>query len=160
MTTLPPAWPEPSPARSHSRSPLVVQAFTLIISLAALTLGIVAVNRPNSSPTYTEAQRAAAQSMLCERYRLAAESVKIETQTPDNAALARIALTNGAIMLETASADPALDASVREAVRELAVGYQDLTAMGTAGIVNESQFEDRMDAVNDKNRVLKELCRR
>ncbi|BBZ25017.1 hypothetical protein MHIB_34350 [Mycolicibacter hiberniae] len=157
---LPPSWPETSPVCAHSRSTLLVQTFTVIISLAALTLGIVAVNRPSSSPAYTEAHRAAALSMLCERYRLAAESVKIETTTPDNAALARIALTNGAVMLETAGADPALDASVRDAVRELALGYQDLTAMGTAGIVNESQFESRMDAVNDKNRVLKEVCRR
>ncbi|WP_234812294.1 hypothetical protein [Mycolicibacter longobardus] len=126
--------------------------------MAALALGIAAVSRPTPSRTYTAAEGAAAQSILCDRYKLAARSVQIETKTPDNVALARIALTNGAVMLETAAADPALDTSARDAARALALGYQDLTVMGTSGVVGEAQFQDAMNAVNDKDRVLKELC--
>lgn len=136
----------------------MVQVFTLITAVAALVLGILAFGRPTTPPTPTAAERAAAQTTLCDRYKLAARSVQIETKTPDNVALARIALTNGAVMLETAAADPALDASARDAAHKLALGYQDLTAMGSNGVVAETQFQEAMNAVNDRDGALKELC--
>ncbi|OBK82414.1 hypothetical protein A5649_09145 [Mycolicibacter heraklionensis] len=154
----PPPWPAPPTDHPRNRTALVVQVFTLITAVAALVLAIVAFGRSTTPQTPTAAQRAAAQANLCDRYKLAARSVQIETKTPDNVALARISLANGAVMLETAAADPALDASARDAAHELALGYQDLTAMGTNGVVAESQFQEAMNAVNDRDRALKELC--
>lgn len=124
----------------------------------ALILGSVAFGRQIAEQTPTAAQRAAAQATLCDRYGLAARSVQIGTKSPDNVALARISLTNGAVMLEAAAADPALDASARDAAHELALGYQDLTAMGTNGVVEQTQFQDAMNAVNNRDRAQKELC--
>ncbi|MGB3522171.1 MAG: hypothetical protein WBA50_11915 [Mycobacterium sp.] len=126
--------------------------------MAALVLGIVAFGHQTTEQTPTAAQRTAAQATLCDRYKLAARSVQIETKSPDSVALARISLTNGAVMLETAAADPTLDASARDPAHELALWYQDLTAMGTNGVVEQTQFQDAMNAVNNRDRAPKELC--
>ena len=61
-------------------------------------------------PTYTAAETAAAQRQLCDTYTLAARAVQIDTNGTDKA-LARIALTNAAVMLDNAAANPALDAT-------------------------------------------------
>lgn len=158
VTMTPPPWAAPPTLQTRSRFTPAIQAFTLITAVAALGVAIAAFSRPASSPAYTATQRAAAQSTLCDRYKLAARSVQIETKTPDNVALARISLTNGAVMLESAAADPALDASARADAHGLALAYQDLTVMGTNGVVGEWQFQDAMNAVNDKYRALKTLC--
>lgn len=154
----PQPWPAAPAGAPRNRTTLVVQVLTLITAVAALVLGILAFSRPTTPPTPTTAQRVAAQATLCDRYKLAARSVQIETKTADNVALARIALTNSAVMLETAAADPALDASARGAAHQLALGYQDLTAMGTNGVVAETQFQQAINAVNDRDGALKELC--
>ncbi|ORW89213.1 hypothetical protein AWC28_20990 [Mycolicibacter terrae] len=133
-------------------------ALTTLLSAAALTTALLALTKSATASTYTAAQRAAAKTTMCDRYKLAARSVGIETKIPDNTALARISLTNGAVMLETAAMDPALDTDARTDVRALALAYQDLTVMGTNGVAGEAQFQAAMDAVNDKDRVMKELC--
>jgi len=133
-------------------------ALSTLLSAAALTTAFLALTKSATDSTYTAAQRAAAKTIMCDRYKLAARSVEIETKIPDNTALARISLTNGAVMLETAAMDPALDTDARADVRALALAYQDLTVMGTNGVAGEAQFQAAMDAVNDKDRVMKELC--
>lgn len=133
-------------------------ALTALLSAAALIVAVLALTKSAPDPTYTATQRAAAKTTMCDRYKLAARSIQIETKIPDNTALARISLTNGAVMLETAAMDPALDTAARTDVRALALAYQDLTVMGTNGVAGEAQFQAAMDAVNDKDRVMKELC--
>ena len=74
-------------------------------------------------PTHSAAETAAAQRQLCDTYTLAARAVQVDTNGSDKA-LARIALTNAAVMLDNAAADPALDATHRDAARALATAYR------------------------------------
>lgn len=154
----PPPWPAPPPVQPRRRLVFALMALTTLLSAAALTAAVLALANSTPDPTYTATQKAAAKTTMCDRYKLAARSVQIETKTPDNTALARISLTNGAVMLETAAMDPALDAAARTDAHALALAYQDLTVMGTNGVAGEAQFQAAMDAVNEKDRVMKELC--
>jgi len=154
----PPPWPAPPSVQPRHRLLLGLVALTALLSAAALLVAILALTKSVSNPTFTAAQRAAAKATVCDRYKLAARSVQIETKTPDNTALAMISLTNGALMLETAVMDPALNTTARDDVRALALAYQDLAVMGTPGVAGEAQFQAAMDAVNDKDRVMKDSC--
>ncbi len=156
----PPPWPTPPPAPSSRRSTAVFAALAALLSVAALIVATVALTRTTSGPTHTTAtQRAAAQATLCERYKLAAHAMHIETSDPSGeAALARVALTNGALMLDIASEDPALDAERRDAARALAGSYQTTAALGTTGMATRDQYLASVDDMNAKDRVMAELC--
>lgn len=96
---------------------------------------------------------------MCERYKLAARAMHIETSDPaGDTALARVALSNGALMLDTASADPALDAEHRDAARALASSYQTTAALGTTGMATRDQYLASIDDMNAKDRVMAGLC--
>lgn len=83
----------------------------------------------------------------------------IETSDPEGqAALARIALSNGALILHTASDDPALDAEHRDAARALAASYQTTAALGTAGMATREQYLAAVDGMNAKDHVMTGLC--
>ncbi len=94
----------------------------LIVALTHSTRAASATPRPRVR-TYTAAETAAAQRQLCDTYKLAARAVQVDTNGSDKA-LARIALTNAAVMLDNAAADPALDAKHRDAARALATAYR------------------------------------
>ncbi|MEB3030382.1 hypothetical protein [[Mycobacterium] nativiensis] len=134
---------------------MTLAALAVVLAAAAL---IVALTRSGSgsSPTYTATEKAAAKTQLCDQYKLAAQAMHIETSTPDNTALARIALTNGALILETASANPALEAKYSNAARALAMAYQTQTALGTTA--PPEQYREMGDDLNAKDRVIQELC--
>lgn len=129
-----------------------------LLAGAALIVATVAFSRQSSGPTYSSAERAAAQAHLCSRYRLAAQAVHLETTGPDpDMALARIANTNSSAMLEAAAANPALDTSFRDAALALADSYQTVTATGVLG-QSDPQFSAAIEDSNAKYQVLRELC--
>lgn len=155
--TMTQPWPAP-PAPVRSRNWLTVTLAAVAVVLAAAAL-IVALTRSGSepSPTYTAAQKAEAKAKLCERYKIAAQAMHIETST-DDIALARVALSNGALMLDRAAADPALDANYRAAARALADSYQTQAAMGTTGMATRAQYLATVDDTNTKTGAMEGLC--
>ncbi|WP_286135224.1 hypothetical protein [Mycobacterium sp. UM_Kg1] len=128
-----------------------------VLSIAAL---IVAFTRTSvaAEPHFTTAQRADAKDRLCRSYRLAAHAEHIETNLPDNAALGRLSATNGALILQTAAADPALDSQYRDAARNLALSYQKLVAIATGRSANAPEITDAIADANAKDRVMLDLC--
>jgi hypothetical protein len=108
-----------------------------------------------TAPTYTAAETAAAQRQLCDTYTLAARAVQVETNGSDKA-LARIALTNAAAMLDIAAANPALDVTHRDAARALANAYRTTTALASGG--TDAQWQASLDDGNSKDAVMKKVC--
>ncbi|WP_205634635.1 hypothetical protein [Mycolicibacter kumamotonensis] len=101
--------------RKHLRSSAVLGVLAVLLAAAALAVAIVALTRIDATPTYSAAQRVEAQARLCDQYKLAAQAVHLETTQPDgDVALARIANTNGALILATAASEPALDVKFRD----------------------------------------------
>lgn len=122
---------------------------------AAALIAVLTHPTPHAPTIYTAAQRTEAKALLCERYWLAAHVVHIETTS---VALARIAATNGAVILETAAANPALDAKYQDAAHALALTYEDLTAMGTNRDPDDPELVAVVNDSNAKDQVMKELC--
>ncbi len=156
--SMPPSWP--TPQQRPPRWPLVVLTVGMFTStaLSAGALAVALTRRAAPEPThYTAAQQSEAAVRLCERYRLASTAVNIETNGPD-VALARISATNGAVILEMAAADPALDAKYRDAALALAHTYEDLTAVGTKKPPDDPDGQKTIDDSNAKYRVMRSLC--
>lgn len=131
-----------------------------MLSVAALIVAIISLTRSadGSTPRYTAAQQADAKKRLCDSYKLAAHAEHIETNTPNNTALARLSATNGALILGTAAADPALDAEYRDAARALALTYQTLVAVSTGRGEGNPELEAAITDANTKDRVMIDLC--
>lgn len=141
----------------------IAVAATAAVAVAAL---VVALTRPTDSrssgttttaPTHTPAEIAAAQHQLCDTYKLAARAVDVDTGGQDRA-LARIATTNGAVMLDNAAANPALDAKHRDAARALAAAYGSLTAMGSNVVASDAQYQAALDDITAKDAAMKSVC--
>ncbi|OBG03233.1 hypothetical protein [Mycolicibacter sinensis] len=150
-------WPAPpAPVRSRNWLTATLAAVAVVIAAAAL---IVALTRsgPGSTPTYTSAQKAEAKKQLCEQYELAVYAVRVESHATDNAALARIAETNGAAILEIAAGIPALDAKYRDAAQALAAAFRNETALGSRG-GDDPRFQAAVDGTNAKGSVMQGLC--
>ncbi|WP_082946210.1 hypothetical protein [Mycobacterium sp. E1747] len=149
-------------AGSRSRPWLAVAVgLTAAVAVAAL---IVAATRSAPQPTNSTAapipsasETAAAQRQLCDTYKLAARAVEVDTGGNDRA-LARIATTNGAVMLENAIASPALDAKHRDAARALAGAYATLTAMSNNTVATDAQYQAALDDITAKDSVMKSVC--
>ncbi|WP_230987671.1 hypothetical protein [Mycolicibacter heraklionensis] len=156
----PPPWPTPPAAQSPRRSTAIFAALAAFLSVAALIVAIISLTRSAdaSSPHYTAAQQADAKKRLCDSYKLAAHAEHIETNTPNNVALGRLSATNGALILETAAADPALDPKYRDAARALALTYQTLVAVATGKDGGDPELEAVVTDANAKDRVMIELC--
>lgn len=73
-------------------------------------------------------------------------------------ALARIADTNGAVMLDMASAAPALDANHRDTARALAMAYGTVTAMGNSAVASDADYRAALDDVIVKDAAMKKVC--
>jgi hypothetical protein len=156
----PPSMSPPAPIAARRTWPFLALA-GVAAALAAAAL-IVALTKPVpepsgpalESPTYTADDIAVAQGQLCETYQLVARAVKVDTNGSDQS-LGRIALTNGAVLLEAAAADPALDGQHRAAARALAMSYLTLTAKGNAA---DAEFQAALDETNVKDSAMKRLC--
>lgn len=159
------SWPPPYLTSSVSRPRpwlAVAVALTGVVAVAAL---VVALTRPTASrpapavtaPTHSPSEVSAAGRQLCDTYKLAARAVDIDTAGQDRA-LARIATTNGAVMLDNAAANPALDAKPRDAARALAAAYGTLTAMGSNVVATDAQYQSALDDITAKDAVMKSVC--
>lgn len=127
-----------------------------MLSIAALA---VALSRPTAppTPTFTAAEQASGQAYLCERYKLAALAVRIATNIPDvDPGVARNSLTNGALILESAAANPAIDSKYRAGAQALAMAYQTQAAMGNTATID--QYNVAIADTTTKTYAMQELC--
>lgn len=157
-----PVFPTQPQRRSWTWLAVVLAAVATSVAIAAL---VVAVMRPTTSkatstataPAFSAAQISAAQQQLCETYKTEARTIRADTSGNDEA-LARIAATNGAVMLYNAAADPALDAKYRDAARQLATAYGNVSAMGSKGVSSDSEWRAVLDEANAKDASMKKVC--
>lgn len=151
----------PAPTSSPTMWPAI--ALAAIASVLAIVALVVCLTRPAFSATrttshrYSGAETATAQRQLCDSYKLAARAVEVDTGGNDRA-LARIATTNGAVMLDNAAANPALNLKDREAALALAAAYGTLTAMSNNVVATDSQYQVALDDITAKNAVMKSMC--
>lgn len=124
--------------------------------VAALIVAVLALVRPSPGPTYTAVEKAAAHEQLCDKYELASRAAYIKTAPDGDTALARISMINGALMLETAAADPALAAKDRDATRALAAAYQNMAATGS--LADAAKYQTATETTNAKVGTMEELC--
>ena len=110
-----------------------------------------------TAPTHSPSEVSAAGRQLWDTYKLAARAVDIDTGGQDRA-LARIATTNGAVMLDNVAANPALEAKPRDAARALAAAYGTLTAMGSNAVATDAQYQVTLDDITAKDAVMKSVC--
>lgn len=141
----------------------IAVAATAAIAVAALVVALTRSAHPNSSlttttvPTHTATETATAQQRLCDTYKLVARAVQVDTNGSDKA-FARIALTNSAVLLYSASNDPALDEQHRSAAQALATTYLTDTAKSSEGVASDSEFQDAVADVNAKDAAMKKVC--
>lgn len=157
VTMTPPPWPAPSANQPHRRSSLLLAVLAVLLAVAALIVAIVALTRLPAAPSYTTSQRTEAKTELCGRYKPAMDAVHIETNGTD-AALARIAVVNGALILEGALMNPALATDYRDSAQAVVQAYEDLVVQSSSGKAGDPRFDAALDAVTAKERSLKELC--
>jgi hypothetical protein len=170
----PPAQWTPPPSAPPSRpasSGLIAVAIVVVglIAVAALVVGIIDLTRPASSgagvssttsapsPTFTPDQVASAKKDLCTTYRVAAGSVKQDTNASD-VAIARVSVTNAAGMLEAAAQNPALGSSERDAARNLAAAYRNADAISSVFDKTSPVFQQSLDDVNRLDGVMAAIC--
>ncbi|WP_083198716.1 hypothetical protein [Mycobacterium malmoense] len=160
-------WPPSNSAQPASRSfpwQAIALALTAAVAVGAL---IVAVTRPTvtatspsttaTAPTPDLTAIAAAQQQLCDVYKLAAQAAQVDTAGTDKA-LARIATTNGALLLEMAADNPVLDAKHRDAAHALAMAYGTLTAKGSAGVATDAEYQAALTDAISKDAAMKKVC--
>lgn len=151
--------PQPPP-RGRTWPAVALAAISLVVAVAALMVALTrstyaAPPPTTTAPTHSAAETAAAQRQLCDTYTLAARAVQVDTNGSDKA-LARVALTNAAAMLDNAAADPALDATHRDAARALANAFRTTTALASGG--TDAQWQASLDDGNAKDAVMKKVC--
>ncbi len=172
-TTRPPteAWAPSFPTKPTPRSgsgraigatALVLAAIAVVLAAVALTVTLghsshTASSSTSAAPAYTAAEIAVAQRQLCDTYKLEARTVRADTNGSDEA-LARIAATNGAVMLFNAAANPALDPKHQDAARSLATAYGAVSAMGSKGVATEAEWRAVLEDANAKDAAMSEVC--
>lgn len=154
--------PFPTGQAPRSRPWLAVAvAATAATAIAALIVALIlpTASKPSAptAPSYTAAETTAARRRLCDTYKLVALAVQVDTGGNDRA-LARIADTNGAVMLDLAAANPALDADHRDAARALAMAYGTVTAMGSSVVASDADYQAALDDVTAKDAAMKKVC--
>ncbi|MDM4139591.1 MULTISPECIES: hypothetical protein [Mycobacterium] len=148
----------PRPSRWQAIAISVIAAVAVGALIIALTRSTSSQHPANSATaTHTTAESLAAQQRLCETYNVAARSVQVDTNGSDKA-FARIALTNSAVLLFTASNDPALDEQHRNAAQALATAYLMDTAKSSEGAATEAEFQVAVAEVNTKDAAMKRAC--
>ena len=149
-------WPTPTPIRPRTW-PIAALILLAVVLAAAGLIVALARSGSGSNTSYTATQKAAAKTQLCDSYRVMREAVVLETHAADNVALARISQTNGAVMLQNAAANPALDDKYRDTANSLAAALLSETALGGSG-ENDPKFLAAVDNTNSKDREMKALC--
>lgn len=151
----------PAPSSSSRMWPaIVLSAVASILAIAALAVSLTRSPSPaaaTAAHSFSGAETATAQRQLCDTYKLAARAVEVDTGGSDRA-LARVATTNGAVMLDNAVANPALNAKYREAARALAGAYGTLTAMSSNAVATDAQYQAALDDITAKDAVMKSMC--
>ena len=177
-TTRPPTspqWAAPygsGPPARRGRTPTIALGVVGLLALAALILGIIGLTRQTSTtsasststmpaapaaPAFTAGETAAAHKQFCAVVDLAVRAVKSETNGPDRA-LARIALTNSAAMIESASSNPALSADDRDAARSVAEAYWATVATSSVAASDTPQFQASVDQANQAASRIVAVC--
>jgi hypothetical protein len=124
---------------------LVSTAMAVVALVAATSRTSGSSPVPNAAvPTYSAAAESAAHQKLCDAYMLVARSVEIDTNGTDKA-VARVALANGAGMLDDTANAPALDAKDREAARALAMAYRSANALGS--VATDAEYRIALDDI-------------
>jgi hypothetical protein len=162
-----PSYPtRPTPPSRNGRAigvtALALAALALLLAVTGLIMTIAqsrhsAPSTSSSVRTFTAAETSAAQRQLCGTYKLVAQAAQVDTAGTDKS-LARIATTNGALMLDMAAANPALDAPHREAALALATAYGTLTAKGTYGVASDAEYKAALDDALAKDAEMKRVC--
>lgn len=157
-----PPYPAPGAKPSRAWAATGLAAVAMVLAAAALVVAFTrspSVTAPVSSPApkYTPAESATAQQQLCDVYQVQARTVRSDTAGTDEA-LARIAATNGAVMLYHAAANPALDAKYRDAARALATAYGNVSALGSKGVATDAEWRTVLDDANAKDAAMRSLC--
>lgn len=158
-----PTWP----IAPRTRIWPAVAIATLAAVLAAAAL-IVALTRPSAeakgsvssvptTATYTQADVATAHQKLCDAYAMAARAGEIETKGGDPA-LAGVAGVNGALILQTAAAAPALAASDRSAALALAEAYRVAIAVAAYSKSDDPTWISVTKDVNARDVAMKQIC--
>lgn len=164
---MPGQWPAmtfPPSSRQQKIWPVTALAAVAVV-LAAVAL-VMALKRPVDTrpsqvaaapPTFSVGESSSAAKQLCDTYNLAARAVGVDTNG-NNPALARIALTNAAAMIDSVDGSPALAANFRDAARNLAVAYRTLTAKSSSDAFSEAEYRAALDDVSAKNSAMKKIC--
>lgn len=152
-----PSWPVPPTFQPRQRLGLVLATLAAALGFVSLALAVVAATRPAAEPTFSTAQGTSAKTNLCDRFKPAMNAIHIETNGPDPG-LGRTALLNGALALQGAAANPALDPIYRDAAQAGASAYQDLVVVSSSGKAGDPQFDSAVNNANAKERALKDLC--
>jgi hypothetical protein len=159
------SWAPPDFHLPSSRSSLwlaIAVGGTAALAVASLVLALTRPTASERTPAATAstpapAEVSAARRQLCDTYKLVARAVDVDTGGQDRA-LARIATTNGAVMLDNAAANPALEAKPRDAARALAAAYGTLTAVGSNVVATDAQYQAALDDITAKDAVMKSVC--
>lgn len=158
-----PPFPAQPPLRSRTWPAVVLAAIAVLLGVAAL---VVALTRPtNNSPAgsaatstvapYTAEQTAAAHQQLCSAFALASDAVK--TDSSGDRALGRIALTNGAALLD-AAVTPALPNAQAGEARALANAYRTAAAVASSAAADDPRWRTAVDDVSAKSNALSAIC--
>jgi hypothetical protein len=162
--------PPPVPVKPASNGRIAIGLATVgLIAVAALVVGIIALTRPTSSdagraptaasptPTFTPDQVADAKKELCSTYQVAARSVDADTRSSDRA-LARISLANAAGMIDSAAANPALNANDRDAARRLASAYWVTNAVSSVTDAASPLYQMTLDDAKRAADAMAAIC--
>ena len=133
----------------------VLAAAALIVALTRSTT--TASNGPITppTPTYTAAETAAARQQLCSAFDLAAGAVRVDSA--GDRALGRIALVNGAGLLD-AAVSPALRADIAGDAHALANTYRTAAAIGSTAAADDPRWRTAVDDVGAKSDALQSVC--
>lgn len=159
-TVSTPPWPAP-PARPRPVWPAYVLG-VIAIALAAVALftrsAAPAAQPAPVTPTYSASDTSAAQQRMCDAYRLAASEIQADTTTGADKAIARIATTNAAVLLDAAANNPALDPKLRDAAWALSAAYAKVTASGSGAVATDQQYQAALTDSATKANELRDLC--
>jgi hypothetical protein len=158
-----PAFPIQPPTRPRTWPAIALAALGVLLGAIAL---VVAFTRPTGSqtgtaattsavPTYTSQQIAAAHQQLCSAFALASDAVK--TDSSGDRALGRIALTNGAALLD-AAVTPALPTAQAGEARALANAYRTAAAVASSAAADDPRWQASVNDVNVKSDALLATC--
>lgn len=158
-----PVLPTQPPPRPRAWPAIALSVIAVLLGTAAL---VVSLTRPASSrssvssttstpPSYNAEKSAAAHQQLCSAFRLASDSVK--TDSSGDRALGRIALTNGAALLDSA-VTPALPSAQAGEARALANAYRTAAAVASTAAADDPRWQASVNDVNAKSDALLATC--